>query len=107
MIIQFNVNDEYSRDDVAKALGLVSAPKGGPWATGYLRHRDAYFIFCGIGASGRTGHNYSNYFNGDELVWSGKTGSRKGQTMIDAMCSPSAEVHIFWRQNNRDKFTYA
>jgi len=27
--------------------------------------------------------------------------------MIDEMCEPDAEVHVFWRRDNRERFTYA
>lgn len=104
---QFDVGTTYSRNDVARGLGLDAAPKGGVWATGYLRQQGAFLIFCGVGTPGRTGHDYGNHFDGDELIWSGKTGSRKGQPIIDAMCRPDAEVHVFWRQEDRDLFTYA
>ncbi len=107
MIFQFDINKEYSRNDVAKILGLPEAPKGGQWATGYLSYQGVYFIFCGVGVPGRTGHDYGNRFDGDELLWSGKTGSRKGQPTINKMTEEGAEVHIFWRQDNRHKFTYA
>src|SRR3546814_723747 len=104
---QFDVGSTYSRNDVARVLGLDSAPKGGVWATGYLRHQGAFLIFCGVGTPGRTGHDYGNHFDGDELIWSGKTGSRRGQPIIDAMCHANAEVHVFWRQDNKARFTYA
>lgn len=107
MKFQFDVGTTYSRNDVARGLGLDAAPKGGPWATGYLRHEGAFLIFCGVGTPGRTGHDYGNHFDGDELIWSGKTGSRRGQPIIDEMCAADAEVHVFWRQDNKEPFTYA
>lgn len=64
-------------------------------------------VFCGVGTPGRTGHDYGNHFDGDELIWSGRPISRRGQPFIDAMCQTDAEVHVFWRQDNKEPFTYA
>ncbi|MEN2475113.1 hypothetical protein [Burkholderia sp. GS2Y] len=106
-IYRFDFGARYSRRDVARLVGMSDLPKGGPWLTGYAQHEGSYFIFCGVGVPGRTGHYYENYFEGEDLVWSGKTGSRKNQPMIAAMIDVSVEVHIFWRGNDRDDFSYA
>lgn len=103
----FDIGSNYSRRDIAVAIGLPDLPNGGSWLTGYVQHEGVYFIFCGVGTPGRTGHDYGNYFDGDELHWSGKTGSRKAQPMIANMTASGAEVHVFWRENDRDPFTYA
>lgn len=97
----------YSRQDVAETIGMNPLPKGGSWFTGYSQYKGAFFVFCGVNTSGRTGHNYGNHFDGEELIWSGKTGSHKDQTTIQAMISPGAEVHLFWREDDRSKFNYA
>lgn len=107
---KFSINSLYSRQDVAEIVGMnpIPTPKtGSTWFTGYSRYNNAIFIFCGVNASGRTGHNYDNHFDGDELIWSGKTGSHQNQPTIQAMISPGAEVHLFWREDNRQKFNYA
>ncbi|WP_069353648.1 HNH endonuclease [Burkholderia cenocepacia] len=107
MKFQFDVGGSYSRRDVALAVGLPDLPSGGSWLTGYVQHDGTYLVFCGVGTPGRTGHDYGNRFEGDELAWSGKTRSHRTQPMIAKMTAPDAEVHIFWRQNDRDNFTYA
>ncbi|WP_071752210.1 DUF3427 domain-containing protein [Burkholderia ubonensis] len=107
MTYRFFIGDSYSRRDVARLVGLSDLPAGGHWLTGYLQHEGSYFIFCGVGAPGRTGHDYDNYFDGDDLVWSGKTGSHRHQPMIASMTGAGAEVHVFWRKKDRDDFSYA
>lgn len=104
---KFSINNLYSRQDVAETVGMIPLPKGGSWFTGYSKFNDAYFVFCGVNASGRTGHDYGNHFDGDELIWSGKTGSHKDQATIQEMTAPGAEVHLFWRDDDRSKFNYA
>jgi 5-methylcytosine-specific restriction enzyme A len=80
---------------------------GGPWYTGLVRHDDAYFIFCNVGIAGRTGHDYGNYFDGDELDWSGASTSHKDQPAIKAITTVDTEVHVFYRVSDHDLFTYA
>lgn len=104
---QFQVGKTYQRSQIRKQLGLDPDAKGGSWYTGYVEHGGADFIFCNIGIAGRTGHDYHNYFDGDDLVWRGKTGSHREQPTIRRMTAPGAEVHIFWREDDRDPFTYA
>jgi hypothetical protein len=104
---KFKVNVQYKRAEVIKAIGLDPEARGGPWYTGYAEHDGADFIFCNVGAAGRTGHDYDNYFDAEELVWRGKTNSHKHQPTIRRMTSPGAEVHVFWRAEDRDPFTYA
>lgn len=106
-IYNFSSDRCYSRRDISEAIGMRPLPMGGSWFTGYSEYNGVYFIFCGVNTPGRTGHNYGNHFDGEELIWSGKTGSHKNQPMIRKMTDKSAEVHVFWRQNDRDKFEYA
>jgi uncharacterized protein YbaR (Trm112 family) len=60
-----------------------------------------------VGTPGRTGHDYDNYFDGNDLVWRGKTRSHSKQPTIQRMTGAEAEVHVFWRADERDPFTYA
>lgn len=59
-----------------------------------------------MGAAGRTGHGYDNYFDGLDLVWRAKTTSHVGQPTIRRITTSAAEVHIFWRADYHDPFTY-
>jgi hypothetical protein len=103
---EFTVGSKYKRSEVRQVVGLDPKARGGPWYTGYVEHNDVDFIFCVVGAAGRTGHNYGNYFDGEDLVWYGKTASHRDQPMIRRMTTAGAEVHIFWRTSDRDPFTY-
>jgi 5-methylcytosine-specific restriction protein A len=80
---------------------------GGKVDTGYFSHGDAYFILCMVGGAGRTGHNYQNEFDGDVLKWSGRTGAKLSHESIREMLAPDAEVHVFYRSDDRDPFVYA
>lgn len=102
----FRVGSDYGRKDIFELLGIPD-PKGGNWYTGYTSHGDDWFIFCGIEIAGRTGHNYHNHFSGDELVWFGKTGSNANQPSIKAMTNPAARVYLFYREDDRQAFTFA
>jgi hypothetical protein len=98
----------YARARVAEHIGLPqNRVKGGPWETGYSRWNDEFFIFCNVGIPGTTGHDYPNRWSGKDLIWSGKTGSRKDQPFIREMLSGTRPVHLFWRGELRTPFTYA
>jgi 5-methylcytosine-specific restriction enzyme A len=103
----FVVGRPYSRKDVWNALGIPDAERGGDWLTGYHRHGDDYFIFCNVGVPGRTGHDYGNHWEGERLVWFGKTSSRFKQGSINALTSGECRVLIFYRVADRAPFTFA
>jgi len=97
---------QYTRKDVFNVIG-IDDPGGGGWYTGYTAHGDDHFIFCGVGTSGRTGHDYKNRFVGDELIWYGKSQSRLNQPSIQSLLKPKGHVYLFFREDNRDPFTFA
>lgn len=101
----FAIGDTYTRDEVQRQVGL-EPQRGGNWYTGYHREGDEWFIFCGVGTAGRTGHDYGNEWNGRRLHWSGKTDSHASQNAIQSMTAPGARVHIFTRTHDRERFTY-
>jgi 5-methylcytosine-specific restriction enzyme A len=101
----FRAGRSYTRAEVLSSLG-VADPGGGAWYTGYVQHEREHYIFCGVGSSGRTGHDYHNYFDGPDLVWRGRTGSNLRQPSIQQLLS-GAPVHVFYRYADRDPFTYA
>lgn len=102
----FRVGQAYTRKDVFRILGLPDDLKGGNWFTGYTSHGPDWFIFCGVGTGGRTGHDYGNHFSGDRLVWFGKTGTSKDQAAIQRLLNPSGAVYVFFRANDRGPFTF-
>lgn len=81
----FQVNKQYKRSEIKSAIGLDAHAKGGPWDTGYAERNGADFVCCNVGAAGRTGHDYDNYFDGTDLVWRGKTNSHMRQPTIQRM----------------------
>jgi 5-methylcytosine-specific restriction enzyme A len=103
----FQVGSPYHRKDVFRIIQLPEAPTGGNWFTGYTAHGDDWFIFCGVGTGGRTGHDYGNYFDGDRLVWFAKTNTTVHQPAIQKLIKPSGRVYVFFREDDRDPFTFA
>jgi hypothetical protein len=93
----FEVGQKYLRRDVFAVIG-IDDPSGGPWYTGYTQHGDDWFIFCGVGAAGRTGHDYHNRFLGNALLWYGKTGSSIRQPSIQGLVAPRGFTYIFCRE---------
>jgi 5-methylcytosine-specific restriction enzyme A len=103
---RFKVGKQYTRDDVFGVLGMEN-PRGGPFFTGYASRDDDWFIFCGVGTPGRTGHDYKNHFVGKDLVWFAKTNTTLSQDQIQKLINTAGDVYIFFRENDRDPFTFA
>lgn len=103
----FRVGELYSRDDIAETIGLPPSKRGGNWDTGYAKPFDSFFLFVNVGAKGRTGHDYPNRWEGNDLLWSARNGTRLGQGEITALLDGAHPVHIFWRAKDRARFTYA
>lgn len=103
----FTVGEEYTRKDVFRLIGMPEDTWGGPWFTGYARHGSNWFLFCNIGAAGRTGHDYANEWTGDQLRWYGKKRSKLSHPSIQSMIGEEGEVYIFYRSSNESSFTYA
>lgn len=104
----FQPGGQYSRRDVFDALGLLPHPSGGNWFTGYHSFGGAHYIFCNVGAPGRTGHEYGNRWEGaDRLRWFGKGPSTTKQSQIRKMTSGAEPVYLFHRDDNRSTFQFA
>lgn len=103
---EFRVGDNYSRADIYRLLRVPPNEQGGDWDTGYHQHRGEWFIFCTVGQPGRTGHDYRNRFEGNELVWTGRTGARWDHPSIQSIASGEHPVHVFFRLADREPFTY-
>lgn len=102
------IGTRYSRSQVAEIIDLEPGKrKGGDWSTGYSFQRGAWFIFCNVGTAGRTGHDYSNRFEGECLRWSGKTKSRLNQPQVRQLLSGDKDVYVFFRSGDRDAFEFA
>jgi 5-methylcytosine-specific restriction enzyme A len=98
----------YTRKEVLVAIGVSPVPTGGNWYTGYTSFRGAHFIFCNVGAAGRTGHDYPNqWITRTRLRWLGKTGSKSTSPQVMAMTRGDEPVYLFYRSDNRASFTFA
>ncbi|HSK78916.1 MAG TPA: DUF3427 domain-containing protein [Thermoanaerobaculia bacterium] len=106
-VYSFVVGEAYTRQDIYEIVGVPKDLRGGDWETGYHRHEDSYFLFVNVGLPGRTGHDYTNQFEGDRLIWYGKTGSRLSHPSIQALLEPGRNVYVFYRTQDRQPFTYA
>jgi len=102
----FKVGHKYKREQVSQLTGGKGETSGN-WATGYPSVDGVTFIFANVGNPGQTGHNYDNFFDGSDLIWRGRTNSIRRHSSILRMTALDAEVHVFWRANGRDLFTYA
>lgn len=103
----FQTGHNYTRRDVYRIIGIPEDTHGGNWDTGYARHNNDWFIFCNIGTSGRTGHEYANRWIGNRLEWYGKTNSNLRHKSIQSMLSKDTNKYIFWRENNQQPFIFA
>jgi putative restriction endonuclease len=105
--MEFEVGAQYTRAQIQQSLGVPEDRRGGDWATGYTRFGDELFVFCNVGSAGRTGHDYPNRWDGEQLVWSAKSRSNISQPVMRAVADGSLPAHIFHRSADRMPFTYA
>jgi hypothetical protein len=103
----FERGAKYTRRDVFRVLGIPENTSGGNWFTGYQEHEGAFYLFSNVGTPGRTGHDYGDRWEGDRLYWYAKTGTRLSQPVMAKLLAPDSTVHLFWRSDNAEPFTYA
>lgn len=103
----FVVGDQYTKSRIYRICSVPIEKQKGNWNTGYTSYEGDWFIFCNVGVPGRTGHDYENRFVGDDLVWFGKTESHVGQESIRSLLQPSGHIFVFYREEDRDPFTFA
>ncbi|WP_327205830.1 DUF3427 domain-containing protein [Rhizobium beringeri] len=101
------VGEKYSREDVQSMLDVPPDKRGGNWDTGYTEWDGQFFIFCNVNVAGRTGHDYSNHWDGSKLVWQAKNGTNIRQPQMQRLLSGRMPVHVFHRHQDRAPFTYA
>ncbi|MEG3845131.1 DUF3427 domain-containing protein [Microcoleus sp. herbarium14] len=107
MSYSFQIGQRYTRRDVYRIIGISEDTHGGNWATGYARYDNSWFIFCNIGTSGRTGHDYANQWVGNRLEWYGRTTSQLHHPSIQSMLSVDSDTYILWREDNKEPFIFA
>jgi 5-methylcytosine-specific restriction protein A len=105
--VNFKKGTRYSRPDVKEIAGIGRDAKGGDWDTGIVEYDNEYVIFTNVGTDGRTGHRYDNQWDGEYLRWSHKNGSRLSWPSVKKLLEPGRRVHVFFRMENREPFTYA
>lgn len=105
--MRFEVGAAYTREQVQALLDVPKQQRGGAWDTGYRRFKDQLWVFCNVGSAGRTGHDYDNRWEGDELVWFAKTGTHVRQDVMRSIIEGGLPVQVFWRGGDRQPFTYA
>jgi len=104
---RFRVGLTYTKSEIYRLCAVPPDKQRGAWDTGYTSYEGSWFIFCNVGVPGRTGHDYDNRFQGDDLIWYGKTGSHDKQPSIQAMLGPATPVLVFYRDDDRAAFTFA
>ncbi len=102
----FEPKKTYTKKDIYRILDVPIIQQGGNWNTGYNRYKDDFFLFCNIGVAGRTGHDYNNHWNGNELIWFGKSNTTVSQGGIKDLLSNNYNVHIFTRVDSSSPFTF-
>ena len=102
----FRIGQPYTRKAIFEIIGVPVDTEGGVWLTGYARQGEDWFIFATVGDTGRTGHNYENWWEERTFHWVGKTGSHIRQPSIRHMISGQGLVYIFTRTDSRDPFTF-
>lgn len=102
----FNKGETYSKTDIYRILKVPIKKQKGSWNTGYTKYENSFYVFANIGIAGRTGHNYNNHWDGNDLVWFAKNGSTLHQPIIQSLLLTDTAVHIFTRTKDRNPFTY-
>ncbi len=96
----------YTKADIYRLLQVPPEKQKGSWNTGYTKYEQHIYLFVNIGVPGRSGHDYDNHWENEDLVWYGKTNSHAGQPFIREMLDHTCPVHLFTRENDRDAFKY-
>lgn len=104
----FTVDQTYTKKQIYELLKVPTERRKGNWDTGYREYDGDFYIFANIGIPGRTGHDYTNYWDGDLLHWEAKAGSHTAMPSIRKLLSGdlNQRVFIFTRTNDMDPFTY-
>ncbi|MEP4094588.1 DUF3427 domain-containing protein [Reichenbachiella sp.] len=104
----FTIDAKYSKNDIYKILNVPKEKRKGAWDTGYREFEGDIYIFANIGIAGRTGHDYTNFWDGDLFYWQAKERSKVNQPLIQNILNPNREgvIHVFTRTENTEPFTY-
>lgn len=103
---RFQIGATYKKADIYSLCDVPVDCQRGAWDTGYIRYGASFFVFCNIGAPGRTGHDYANHFIGDELLWYPRPSAHPDQPLMRDMLDPSTPVLVFYRDDDREPFVF-
>lgn len=101
------VGERYTRNEIADVIGLPSEKRKGDWLTGYSKHLGNFYVFVNIGNAARTGHDYPNAWDGNDLIWSAKNGSKIDHPQIQQLINGDVSINIFWRETDRASWIFA
>jgi len=104
----FKRGSQYTRDEIANVVRPENPPHGGDWATGYARIEDKLYVFMNIGVSGRTGHDFENYYDEktNTLIWFSKPNKRSTNPLFQKLISGELTPYFFARWNQKPPFTF-
>lgn len=104
----FRPDNSYTKNDIYRILSVPKSRQKGAWNTGYTFYDGDFFIFANINTTGRTGHDYNNYWDEDIFVWEAKNKSHLGQDSIQKIINPPAGQRnfLFTREDNRSPFIF-
>jgi hypothetical protein len=102
----FVINKQYTKNDIYQILRVPEKSRKGAWDTGYTRYKGEIYLFANVESAGRTGVNHNNTWDKGDLIWFSKAKASTSQPMIQQMLAPTAKVHVFARNDSRDRFTY-
>ena len=102
----FQPGSFYSKADIYAVLQVPIDLQRGAWDIGYRKFNEDFYLFVNIGIPGRTGHDYGNLWDGDDLVWYGNTRSNLNQPLIRDLLTPGRKVLIFTRIQDRAPFVF-
>ncbi|WP_028973255.1 DUF3427 domain-containing protein [Spirochaeta cellobiosiphila] len=102
----FSCGTTYSKKDIYSLIKVPKNKQGGNWDTGYNKYNSDYYLFVNIDSSGRTGHDYNNYFVSPEILhWEAKSKTVFEQPQIQELIT-TKNVYIFCREKNTDPFVF-
>lgn len=105
-LTKFDPSRTYTRASVQDHLEVPKDRRGGNWDTGYTKFEDEFFVFTNVGTAARTGHDYTNLWNGNRLLWQAKNKSSIHQHQIRQLYGGRKPVHVFTREDDRAPFQY-
>lgn len=113
-VIPFMVGHTYHCKDLRLILGVDEDTTKGDWATGYHFHQDItagidgwWFLFPNVGSAGRSGHDYVNNWEADNLLrWQSIPSAKLSHPNMQKLVSGKFPVLLFTQEEDQKPFTY-